>query len=122
MVGDEQLEALYAGASVLVLPSRCEGFGLPALEAMGRGVPVVVAATTSLPEVVGDAGIQVPAGDVEGFARALVDVVADPARQLDLSARGVARARSMTWEATAEHLHAAVAGALGRPRPGHPGA
>lgn len=112
MVSDEQLEELYASASVLVLPSRCEGFGLPALEAMGRGLPVIVAATTSLPEVVGDAGIQVPAGDIEGFARAMVEVVTDPARQLDLSARGLARARSMTWSVTAERLHEAITGVL----------
>ncbi len=111
-VSDEHLEELYRSASVLVLPSRCEGFGLPALEAMCRGVPVIVAATTSLPEVVGDAGLQVPAGDVAGFARAMVEVVGDPARQIHLSAEGVARAGQMTWDATAERLHEAIAGVL----------
>jgi glycosyltransferase involved in cell wall biosynthesis len=111
-VSDEKLEELYLSASVLMLPSRCEGFGLPALEAMVRGVPVIVAATTSLPEVVGEAGIQVPAGDVEGFARALVEVLRDPARQNHLSAAGAARAKQMSWSATAERLHAAVSKAL----------
>jgi glycosyltransferase involved in cell wall biosynthesis len=113
-VSPERLEELYTEATVLVLPSRCEGFGLPALEAMGRGLPVIVAAATSLPEVVGDAGVQVPVGDVAGFARAMVEVVGDPARQLDLSARGLARARAMTWDVTARHLLEAIRGVLSR--------
>jgi glycosyltransferase involved in cell wall biosynthesis len=114
MVSDERLEELYRSSSVLVLPSRCEGFGLPALEAMGRGLPVIVAATTSLPEVVADAGIQVPAGDVDGFARAMVEVLGDPARQLALSERGLVRAREMSWEATANRLLASIRTVLGR--------
>lgn len=111
-VSEDRLEELYRSATVLVLPSRCEGFGLPALEAMGRGLPVIVAATTSLPEVVGHAGALVPAGDIDGFARAMVEVVSDPARQVTMSAAGIARAGELTWDAAAERLRGAIIAAL----------
>jgi glycosyltransferase involved in cell wall biosynthesis len=107
-VSDEQLEDLYARASVLILPSRCEGFGLPVAEAMSRGVPVIVARATSLPEVAGDGGILVEPGDVTGFADALVAVLSDPIRHRALADAGLARARELNWDTTAGHLRDAL--------------
>jgi glycosyltransferase involved in cell wall biosynthesis len=103
-VDDDELERLYATASLLLMPSRCEGFGLPVAEAMGRGLPVAAADATSLPGVLGDAGILVPPGDVAGFADAIVAVLGDDDRRQDLARRGLARAATLTWDAAAERL------------------
>jgi glycosyltransferase involved in cell wall biosynthesis len=107
-VSSETLADLYDQASLLLMPSRCEGFGLPVAEAMSRGVPVVVANATSLPEVAGDAGIVVEPGDVDGFAEAIVAVLADPAHHRALAERGLTRARELSWEHSAECLRDAV--------------
>jgi glycosyltransferase involved in cell wall biosynthesis len=107
-VSDEQLEDLYARASLLVLPSRCEGFGLPVAEAMSRGIPVVVARSTSLPEVAGGAGILVEPGDAGGFAEAMVAVLSDPRRHRALAELGLARARELNWDVSAGHLRDAL--------------
>jgi len=112
-VPDEELPHLYDGASLFVYLSLFEGFGLPPLEAMSRGVPVVTSNTTSLPEVVGDAGITVSPRSldevVEGMRRVLCDAaLADRLRQA-----GRARARHFSWERTAEKtlaLYRQVAG------------
>jgi glycosyltransferase involved in cell wall biosynthesis len=113
-VSNEQLESLYARASVLVLPSRCEGFGLPVAEAMSRGVPVIVANATSLPELAGDAGVLVERGDVAGFANALVAVLTDPRRHREMAERGLARIEDLTWENSARRLHSVLNTVLSR--------
>lgn len=107
-VSDEALEDLYSRASLLVMPSRCEGFGLPIAEAMSRGIPVVVANATSLPEVAGGAGIVVELGEIDGFAQAMVDVLSDASHHRRLAERGLARARELTWEASAQRLSSAI--------------
>ncbi len=107
-VTDEVLWDLYREAAALVMPSRCEGFGLPVAEAMAMGAPVIVAGATSLPEVVGDAGLVVPPGDVTGFADAMVEAVASEERREELAARGRARAAELTWEAAASVLYETV--------------
>lgn len=93
-VEGEDLHALVAGASLLVYPSRMEGFGFPPLEAMAADVPVLATDAGSIPEVVGDAAVIVPAGDVDALARALTAIAGDPDRREALRARGRARARA----------------------------
>lgn len=108
MVDDETLEDLYATASVFVLPSRCEGYGLPVAEAMHRGLPVVVAAATSLPEVVGSAGICVEPGDVAGFAAALRHLLTDESEHQRRRQASLERAAQLTWTSSAESLRLAI--------------
>jgi len=100
-VPDRDLPTLINCAEVFAFPSIFEGFGLPPLEAMACGVPVVCSAASSLPEVVNDAGLLVAPDDVRGWVEALKRVLTDPALGADLRARGLARARRFTWEATA---------------------
>ena len=95
------LLGLYARAEALVFPSLYEGFGLPVLEAMASGCPVVCSNLTSIPEVVGDAALMRDPRDVDAFADALREVVRDPSLRRDLVARGLARASSFRWEDTA---------------------
>jgi glycosyltransferase involved in cell wall biosynthesis len=92
---------LLAGATVFAYPSRYEGFGLPPLEAMQAGVPVVATSAGAIPEVVGDAASLVPPGDVEGLAGALRDVLTDDARREALIAAGHRRAAGYSWDDTA---------------------
>jgi glycosyltransferase involved in cell wall biosynthesis len=96
-----QLRALYSAATLFVLPSLYEGFGLPVLEAMACGTPVVATDASSLPEVVGDAGLLVPPGDPGALAGAMARVLDDAALAADLRQRGLRRAKGFTWEATA---------------------
>lgn len=98
-VSDADLSGLYDLATVMAFPSRYEGFGLPAAEALARGVPVIASGVTSLPEVVGDAGRLVDPDDVSGWARAITDVLDDPAGQAEQVARG--RERAKRWDPTA---------------------
>lgn len=106
-VDERTLDALYRRALACAVPSRYEGFGLPALEAMARGCPVVASNATSLPEVVGSAGTLVPVGDVEAWARALVEVAREPELRAVMSVRGRSRATTFTWRGSA-HAHAAA--------------
>src|SRR5205823_8369390 len=116
-VDEATLDALYRGAAALAVPSRSEGFGLPALEAMARGCPVVASDAGALPEVVGDAGLLVKPGDADALAGALEDLLADDALATSLGAAGHRRAATFTWAAcTAAHL-AAYHAALGLPAP-----
>ncbi|PYQ00934.1 MAG: glycosyltransferase family 1 protein, partial [Acidobacteria bacterium] len=112
-VPDHTLAALYRLASVFVFPSLYEGFGLPPLEAMACGTPVVTSSLSSLPEVVGDAAVLVDPYHPEDIARGLEEVLCDPALQADLSARGRARAHEFSWERSAQAIHAGYMKALG---------
>jgi glycosyltransferase involved in cell wall biosynthesis len=100
-VGQESLVELYNGAGVLVLPSFYEGFGLPVLEAMACGTPVVAAHRGSLPEIVGDAGLLINPEDADGLASAIERVLADEGLRSDLIERGYAHASKFTWAETA---------------------
>jgi glycosyltransferase involved in cell wall biosynthesis len=100
-VPDEDLPFIYDGATVFAYLSFFEGFGLPPLEAMACGIPVVTSNTTSLPEVVGDAGIAVPPADAEQVAAALARILDDPAFAAALGKRGRERAALFSWDAAA---------------------
>lgn len=101
-VDDEDLPHLYCGAQLFVFPSLYEGFGLPILEAMASGVPVVTSNTASMPEVAGDAAMLVDPHDPLALAEAMARVLAeDPLRQA-LTRKGLVRARCFTWERTAQ--------------------
>ena len=100
-VPQEDLPALYSGALCFVYPSYFEGFGLPPLEAMKCGAPVIVGNKTSLPEVVGDAALTVDPFDVEAIASAMKSVIDNPALREDLSIKGQTRAQAFDWRETA---------------------
>jgi glycosyltransferase involved in cell wall biosynthesis len=100
-IPDADLPALYGGADLFVFPSLYEGCGLPVLEAMACGTPVVTSNTSSLPEVAGDAALQCDPEDVPALAQAMHDLLRDPARQHDLRERGRAWAQTFSWERTA---------------------
>ena len=100
-ISDEELPRWYQAASVFCYPSLYEGFGLPVLEAMACGTPVVTAATSSLPEVAGGAAILVDPTDTHAIAAGIDDLLGDPARRETLRAAGLARARAFSWERTA---------------------
>ena len=100
-VPEELLPDLYRGAEAFVFPSLSEGFGLPVLEALACGVPVICSNTSSLPEVAGEAALMVDPLDVCGMSRALDRVLGDKALQRELRARGPERAALFTWERTA---------------------
>ena len=106
-VPEADIPALYSAASVFVFPSEYEGFGLPVLEAMACGVPVVCSSSSSLPEVAGEAALLVNPLDVEGLAEAMGRVIADDALKQDLRERGMAQARKFSWERTARETIAA---------------
>ncbi len=101
-VADNDLPALYSGAVALVYPSIYEGFGLPALEAMATGTVPIVAHSTALPEVVGDAGLLIDPVRVEDLAEAIIRVVEDSDLRRTLSRRGIERGREFTWERAAD--------------------
>lgn len=101
-VSDDALPALYSGARFFVYPSLYEGFGLPPLEAMACGAPVIVSDRSSLPEVVGDAGLKVDALDVDGLAEKMNLLVEDDALCADLGQRGIERAGGFSWRRCAE--------------------
>ncbi len=100
-VPPEDLLHLYNASCALVMPSFYEGFGLPALEAMACGTPVIVSNVSSLPEVVGDAGILVPPRDAEAIAVAMWRVLSDPRLREEMRAKGLARAACFSWEKAA---------------------
>ncbi|MEW6271082.1 MAG: glycosyltransferase family 1 protein [Thermodesulfobacteriota bacterium] len=108
------LRRAYHGATAVVVASRLEGFGLPALEAMAAGVPVVAADAGALPEVVAEAGVLFPAGSVACLREALYRLTpgSDQAARADLVRRGLARAREFTWDRTAQETYAAYERAL----------
>ena len=97
-VSDQTLAALYRLADVFVFPSLYEGFGLPPLEAMASGTPVITSNVSSLPEVVGDAALMIDPYDPAAIADAMRQVLETPALREDLQRRGLARARGFSWE------------------------
>ncbi|HVS16212.1 MAG TPA: glycosyltransferase family 1 protein [Thermoanaerobaculia bacterium] len=117
-VADRLLPGLYAGASAFVYPSLGEGFGLPPLEAMACGVPVVASDRPAIPEAVGDAAELCDPTSPQRLAAAIARVLDDPERAEEMRVAGRERARRFTWRATAEALRAAWSGALEAPDTG----
>ncbi len=113
-VPDTDLPALYGGAEAFVFPSLYEGFGLPPLEAMACGTPAIVSNTSSLPEVCGDAALQVNPLDVEAIAGAIDRILSDHDLADDLRRRGLARAEQFTWERAAREVLRAYEQVLSR--------
>ncbi len=107
-VADEHMPGLYAGALALAMPSVYEGFGLPCLEAMACGTPVVAADRAALPETTGGAALLVDPDDSAAFAHALERLVADAAFRHELAMRSVEHARPFTWLRTAEQTDTAI--------------
>jgi glycosyltransferase involved in cell wall biosynthesis len=100
-ISDEHLCCLYSGCEAFLFPSTLEGFGLPALEAMKCGAPLICSNTSSLPEVAGDAAIMIDPKDEAALANAIVEVVSNPARQDELRAQSLRRATAFSWKASA---------------------
>jgi len=113
-VEEADRRAFYDRARLLVLPSFDEGFGIPAVEAMAAGVPVVVSRRGALPEVCGDAAVYVDPDDPRAMATTIAEVLSDTARLEDQRQRGVARARQFSWIASATRLWTAYADAVDR--------
>lgn len=103
-VAQEHLPAFYRHAAMLVYPSLYEGFGLPVLEAMACGAPVVASNTTSLPEVAGEAAVLVSPMDVNALTEAIAQLLDDPLLRQRLQQAGLERAKEFTWTHTARHL------------------
>ena len=103
-VPDATLAVLYRLASVFVFPSLYEGFGLPPLEAMATGVPVITSNVSSLPEVVGDAALLIDPLDSQAIADAIARVLSEPALRADLVRRGYERAKAFSWAKAAERI------------------
>ena len=100
-VDDRDLPSLYSAAQVTAVPSLLEGFGLPALESMACGTPVVASRAGSLPEVVGDAGLLIDPGQTDALAEAILQVVADREQRARLAERAIRRAAQFSWSNTA---------------------
>jgi glycosyltransferase involved in cell wall biosynthesis len=101
---DEDLPALYSAAACVAIPSLYEGFGLPVLEAMACGTPVVTSNLSSLPEVAGDAALTIAPTDLDALTSALERLLDDESLRTTLSARGLERVKSFTWERAARQL------------------
>jgi glycosyltransferase involved in cell wall biosynthesis len=111
-VGEHDRQRVYAGARVLVLPSHDEGFGMPALEAMSLGVPVIASNRGALPEVVGDTGILVAPDDPEAIAAALERLLRDDELARETGRRGFERAQQFQWTRTAKAVRGAFLQAI----------
>jgi glycosyltransferase involved in cell wall biosynthesis len=112
-VDDEDLAALYSGALGFVYMSLYEGFGLPPLEAMQCGVPVITSNSSSLPEVVGDAGIKLDPMDAEGLCQSILDLCGDSSLRNSLSAKSLQRAKLFSWDKCVQQTIGAYRVALG---------
>lgn len=102
VLDDVELRKLYSGAQCLVYPSFFEGFGLPVLEALQCGIPVITSNTTSLPEVMGDAGLLVNPEDVDDMAHAMERMLSDDTLRAELAAKALAQAKKFSWAKAAE--------------------
>lgn len=107
-VGDDELPALMRHALAFVYASLAEGFGMPPLEAMASGVPVIVARSTALPEVVGDAGLMFSPGDAEELTQCMRNLLNDDALRREMAHRGVTRAHRFSWDNAAAQLRKAL--------------
>ena len=116
-IDDDDLPAVYGGAALFVFPSLYEGFGLPLLEAMACGVPVVASNVSSLPEVAGDAALLVDPRETDDLADAVARALRDGALRDRLRAAGLARARQFSWEATARRTLDAYTSVVGESAP-----
>jgi glycosyltransferase involved in cell wall biosynthesis len=116
-VPEADLPALYSGAVCFIYPSYFEGFGLPPLEAMKCGAPVIVGNRTSLPEVVGDAGLLVDPFDVDAIAAGIEKMIDDSSLQAELRRKGLERARLFDWRETARRTLEVYQRTLGNGRP-----
>jgi glycosyltransferase involved in cell wall biosynthesis len=96
-IADEDLSALYSGATAFIFPSLYEGFGLPPLEAMSCGTPVISSNRTSLPEVVGDAGIMVDPKDEDELCQAMLNLLKDNNLVQELREKGFERSKNFSW-------------------------
>ena len=111
-VADEDLAALYSGALAFVYPSLYEGFGLPPLEAMQCGVPVITSNTSSLPEVVGDAGIMLAPDDADGLCHNMLKLYNSPSLRNEMSLKSLKQAQNFSWDRCIEETIAAYKIAL----------
>ncbi len=102
------LPVLYSGAALFVYVSLYEGFGLPILEAMACGAPVIASTTTSIPEVAGNAAFLVDPTDDQAIADAIVQIIGDPQRMIELSEAGKERSNQFSWERTAQGILAVL--------------
>jgi glycosyltransferase involved in cell wall biosynthesis len=114
-VPDATLAALYRLAAVFVFPSLCEGFGLPPLEAMAAGVPVITSNVSSLPEVVGDAAVLIDPTDASAIADAMARVLGDPTLSADLVRRGYERVKTFSWARSVARTHEVYSELIGVP-------
>lgn len=117
-VPEADLVGLYSGATCFVYPSYFEGFGLPVVEAMQCGVPVIAGNRTSLPEVIAGAGLLFDPFDTEALVNALTQVIGNPAYRAELSAKGLERAKNFNWKTTARLTLNAYEVAVQRPGTG----
>jgi glycosyltransferase involved in cell wall biosynthesis len=101
-IPDSDLSSIYSGALAFVYPSIYEGFGLPPLEAMQCGIPVITSNTSSLPEVVGDAGIMIDPKDEDALCQAMLDIINNQTLRTELSRKGLERAKQFSWAKCAE--------------------
>jgi len=111
-VEHEDMPALYNLACTFVYPSLYEGFGLPVLEAMQCGCPVVASNTTSIPEVAGDAAVFVDPLDVEALAQAIYQMVTDEERRRRLIASGLQQAKKFSWDRCAKTMLETIRGSV----------
>jgi glycosyltransferase involved in cell wall biosynthesis len=118
-VESDDLVALYQGGEALAMPSFYEGFGLPVLEAMACGCPVIASNVSSLPEIAGDAALLVGPKDDEAIARAMNEIASNPSLRQTLVAKGLARAAEFSWERTAAVTAQVYAQAVGARQKNH---
>ena len=115
-VEDKDLSAIYSGSMAFVYPSLYEGFGLPPLEAMQCGIPVITSDNSSLPEVVGDAGIMIDANDKEALCHAVLDLYRSPGLRETMKKKSVKQAKKFSWERCTDETINAYEKALGKQR------
>jgi glycosyltransferase involved in cell wall biosynthesis len=96
-IPDEDLAAIYSGAAAFAFPSLSEGFGIPAVEAMQCGLPLIASNTTSMPEVVGDAGVLLDPRDKDAWCAAMKQILRDAGLALELRKKSIARAKLFSW-------------------------